>query len=754
MKRFASLVLVISMLLALSFQYVMAGSLPSHEDPDLARPSIDAYSWLAFYSQIVSSLTEGQYDDVDGLLQELRNADIPGDFELLVARFNSLVGGLTDDLSALEKVADEVRLHLDKRDADSASLDLQRARELLQTSRSQAAELRQAVEEVSSRFGIFSLIGPAAGQATEAYRRLEELLAQLDSLEDEYDRLLLSLQSEVDVLQQLKHVHLTLELSAAQAWVGEMVTVSGQLVDAEDASPLADRVISIAVDGDEALDLTTDSGGAYEGQLQIPYRYVETMVLQALFVPASADAYEGLRSEEQPIAVLFVPTRLTIVAGAAQAWVGGTVAVGGRLASLLDDSPLAGRTVRVSLDGSETFVVTGADGSFEGNLPVPFRYVNSLPLRAEYLQEQDSLYRSSSSPVIGLALLFYESDVSLDVQRLYPGWATALEGVVSSGSGLDQGNRPVELFFDGAPAGAGVTGPDGRFAISFTPAPELAVGKHKVAVVVAEAGLHAAGAAEVLMDVARLVPEVTVHHPRVVLVPGDIRVHGAVASRLSSVSGARVSIPWEGHSTLLEMTEDGAFDGYLSTSFGAGIVMFRQVVVLVEPPQPWYQPARVVSEIMVVNLVNIGFLSVGLLSVGAVLYARRRMDAGRLHGESFSLAPDGGDGPLILAPETRLKLDSMRQRVLAAYVAAVRQAEASTGVRMRPQTTLREYLGEVTPLVGPASALESLTGLAEEALYGPHTIGEARAWQAEELSQAFRESIRDSAPVGGRQVGN
>lgn len=754
MKRLAVPVLVIILLLAIPLQSVLASRLASHEDPALAMPSIDAYSWLAFYGQVISQLTAKQYVDVADLLDELKNADIPDNFKDLLTKFNSLLSDLTDDLGALQATVDQVRLYLDEREPASAAADLQQARELMQRSRGHVAELRQEMGDISSRLGVLSLLGPALGPATEAQRRLEELLTQLESLQDEYDRLLLSLQAETEVLQQLKPSQLTLELSAAQAWVGETITLNGRLVDGEDASPLADRAVSITVDGTEALYLTTDASGAYQGQLQIPYRYVQTMVLQALFAPGPTDAYEGSDSGEQPITVLFVPTQLTLEAAPAQAWLGDTIAVSGRLTSVLDGSPLAGRTVKVTLEGGEAVATTGADGSFTGDLPVPFRYVASLPVRAKYPQEPSSIYHSSSSPAVELALLFYATDVSLETREFYPGWATALEGAVSSESDLPQGDRAVELFLDGERVGAAVTEAGGRFSMEFTPAPGIALGKHEVAVVVAEAGLHAAGSAEMLIDVVALVPEVTVHHPRVVLVPGDIRVQGAVASRLSGVSGARVSILWEGDSVLAVSADDGAFDGSLSTSFGAGIVMFRQIVVLVEPVQPWYQPAQAVSEITLVNLINIGFLSVGLLSVGAVLYARRRMDASRAPGETFSLAADGGDEPLVLAPETRMRLDSMRQRVLAAYVAAVRQAEISAGVRMRPQTTLREYLGEVASLVGPASALDALTGLAEEALYGPRHVTEAQAWRAEELSQAFRELIRDSLPAERSAGGN
>ena len=62
---------------------------------------------------------------------------------------------------------------------------------------------------------------------------------------------------------------------------------------------------------------------------------------------------------------------------------------------------------------------------------------------------------------------------------------------------------------------------------------------------------------------------------------------------------------------------------------------------------------------------------------------------------------------------------------------------------MKPQTTLREFLGNVTPRFGGATTpFGELTGLAERALYSLHTPEMEEVARAESLSRMVEEELR------------
>lgn len=78
-------------------------------------------------------------------------------------------------------------------------------------------------------------------------------------------------------------------------------------------------------------------------------------------------------------------------------------------------------------------------------------------------------------------------------------------------------------------------------------------------------------------------------------------------------------------------------------------------------------------------------------------------------------------------------------RIISAYVDGFR-ATTKTGVTMAPQTTLREYLKNVVPLLRTASVpFTDLTKLTEVALYSNQELDETMASHAEQLANTTKQ---------------
>ncbi len=110
----------------------------------------------------------------------------------------------------------------------------------------------------------------------------------------------------------LKPTTLTLAVSPQSVFVGDEVEFRGTLSGG--GSPLGGRAVTVLLDGSFDRVLQTDEKGAFAGSLRLPYRYVPTMTLQAIYFPAGADlgSYLGCSSPELALDVLFYATTLVL----------------------------------------------------------------------------------------------------------------------------------------------------------------------------------------------------------------------------------------------------------------------------------------------------------------------------------------------------------------------------------------------------------------------------------------------------------
>jgi hypothetical protein len=113
----------------------------------------------------------------------------------------------------------------------------------------------------------------------------------------------------------LRPTELTLEIDPSTAYVGDEISFRGVLTT--QGKPLAERQITILLNNTDLLTIQTDTQGHYQGEFQLPYRYVHEVSVQAIFYPQGNDTgiYLAATSPVLKITVLFYTAQLTLIPG-------------------------------------------------------------------------------------------------------------------------------------------------------------------------------------------------------------------------------------------------------------------------------------------------------------------------------------------------------------------------------------------------------------------------------------------------------
>jgi len=168
----------------------------------------------------------------------------------------------------------------------------------------------------------------------------------------------------------------------------------------------------------------------------------------------------------------------------------------------------------------------------------------------------------------------------------------------------------------------------------------------------------------------------------------------------------------------------------------------QELVVAAEPVEPWYAPLRVERWIFAINPANTGLMLAAFISLGVLLL--RRVRARPSSPRRDGIMPEAGLRELLMvsAPEAEYSLTGTGGRAFAAYRSSLGIVQKVTGVKMSPDTTLREFLEAAIPRLPTAGKpFTELTEIAESALYSGREPDESTAARAELLATTIREEL-------------
>ncbi|MCL0092177.1 DUF4129 domain-containing protein [Dehalococcoidia bacterium] len=456
-----------------------------------------------------------------------------------------------------------------------------------------------------------------------------------------------------------------------------------------------------------------------------------------------------IKAAEQPR-----PTEVTLKIGPTTAFVGEEVHFWGRLSA--GKKPLAGREIDLLLDGTVyASTVTGEGGWYGGIFLVPYKYVPEVVLEALYRPRDEDVgrYLASKSPPVSLRVLFYSATLTLSLEdRAFPGRGTEVGGGFDyEGYPVPQ-TRQIEVYLDDSLVARAEVG--SHFSLSLQLDPQTELGKRRITVAAPAVGRHAPVIASAYLNVVQATPVVDLNLPWVAFIPGGIELSGRVFSEVGPVSRGEINLKLGRTEAGAITAEDGSFAVKIRKGMGLELIGSQSLRVQVIPREPWHSAEISTESLFVVNWVNSGGILLGLLALGILAQSRARRFAlprRRKDGQSGVQTPDSRlqtPDSRLQTPDFRLSPDALPagepgSRIVGWYRRVVRLLLQVFHLVFSPSQTLREFLREVSPRLGPAAGFfEELTRLVERALYSPRKPTEEEAGRGEEISRQVERGVK------------
>jgi len=649
MKLLEALIFV---LLAFSPAYALSASDESkppyapHEDPAAAKEAVDAYSLLMYYGDVVSLISVKSYGDAARLIERLNHVHVPEELRYIVGRYNQLSLELTSALEDADKSLEEASRLLSQYRLEEASGCLRGTSVLLGRAGILLKDLQDSLGTLGNRLGVYTF--PAGSRVAEAYSRLQDALRKLSELTEEYVKLLAHAKKEASSIEEarLEPTQVTLGLNATRAFVGATIKANGSL--ASNGGPLPDRTIALLLDGE---------------------------------------------------AIATVPSK--------------------------------------------------PDGSFEAILPVPFKYVHTIAMKALYtpLGQDVGVYLASESPPVALEIAFYETRLDVKApEKAYPGLPFTVS-IEAKSQPLAPRGRGVTLLLDGELLAEAETDARGFLEAEALVKPQTSTVRHILAVVVKPQGVYTGASQGFWLNVVKLMPEAHIQAPLLVVLPATVNVKGNASSSLGPLAQATVTLGLGEASSTVRTSEEGEFNATLEMPLSLILVGFHELKATVQPSEPWHQPAEAKVSVFILNVGNIALILSALIFIGATqisptLRAKGEEKKAVAMVEPIEPLPRKEGLTEAPFPKPLVTLEGASGKVLEAYIKALRLVEGASRLSMEPSMTLREFVANVSvKLGGLAEPFKELTMLAEAALYAPYVLGEEEALRAESLASSLEEEL-------------
>ncbi len=623
-----------------------------HEDPNAAQGTLDSLSFLAGYADIFALMANGQYANASQLSEQLSHISVPADLSYLINRYNNLTQQLIDRLNDLDVTLDNASRLLDQYRLGEARDALDHAGVVVAEAQILLGDLKEATSTVSQKIGVFS--AAAGDKIKQAYAQLQNLLDRLQELIDRYHSLLRQANQRYneEEIKNLKATSITLSLNATECFVGGYLSAYGVLT----------------------------SGGQV----------------------------------------------------------------------------LANRAVTLTLDGIDISTVnTGSDGTFNSVIRIPYKYVNSVAIRAYYAPTGNDrgTYLGATSPTVTVKVLYYRTILSISSPgAAYPGLSLSLNGVVTSQDDVPQGGRQVKVLLDGVVIAQETTDANGTFNTRSAINASVKLGNHTLAVTVAPSGLFSGATVTRILTITKLATTLEVSNPSFIMLPAQLQVNGTVKATSGPLGNADVTVVFADVSATAKTESDGTFSITIGIPFSTVLAGDQTLRVVAQPAQPWQAATGKTASVFVLNMVSVGLMLAASLAVVFVLYLR--FAKGKSKKITIPVSQEVAEVtasqkeiavtvPTVVAER---KLEGFRGRVIEAYIEALSIVQSVTGVSASLTMTLREYLQSASPKLHDAVGVFSeLTLLAEFVLYSTHPTSESDSKRAEELVKEIRRALNGVA---------
>ena len=432
-----------------------------------------------------------------------------------------------------------------------------------------------------------------------------------------------------------------------------------------------------------------------------------------------------------------LPTSLTLSISPTSVYIGDTVNASGLLQSY--DEPLAGRNVSIMMNEDTAVTVTvQEDGSYSGNITVPYEYKDTMNVVAIYEPQGSDAneYLACQSPEVTLYTRFYPTLLDLSTPVIvYPGIPFNIDGEIISE--VNNTERTIEVTLDNLQIAE--TTVSGMFSLELSPPDDISPGQGNLTVTVTPQERYAGISERRNITVALLPLEIDLQTPGLIFLPKSIQLNGVVQYEMGPVSDASINLVFDDISTTAKTASDGSFTATLNVPLDFSFMGQRELTINVEPLEPWAGYISIKRQVVFINPIFTGLTLLAVLGLIIIFLRRRRTTDEKYvpQGEVIRL-------PAFITPRvSATKLTGIKGRIISAYRAGLLIIEKITGVRMTPDITLREFLAMAAKLLPRITwQLTELTAMAENALYSNQKPPEEMANIAEYISDDIKKELR------------
>ena len=269
---------------------------PRHVNPEEVQVGVpDPKFFSLTYAELANLLSTENYTGYAELSRYLLQVSAPGDIAYIMSRFHEIAHQEGLLLNYTKTVLERAKQYALLGDTETASKTLSEALTMLARVNASYISLADAAQVLQQR--LKSTPTPLLNAIVELSRKY---LANAVSINE-------------TLIANLTRTNLTLYANTDQAWIGSFISVRGELAT-DTGTPLPGRNITLLCDGSIVGYTTTGAFGEYNATIRIPYKYVESIILLAVFEPKGNDSLHLKPSLSDPvrIRVLFITPNITL----------------------------------------------------------------------------------------------------------------------------------------------------------------------------------------------------------------------------------------------------------------------------------------------------------------------------------------------------------------------------------------------------------------------------------------------------------
>jgi len=446
-------------------------------------------------------------------------------------------------------------------------------------------------------------------------------------------------------------------------------------------------------------------------------------------------------------------TQITLTITPTEAFVGDTIKVEGILSS--EGNPLGNRQINILLNGLQSLTVnTDVQGHYDSDLQMPYWYIQVIQIQALYFPNSDDVgvYSSSLSPPVTLNVLYYTAVLTLKTDaNSYPGRQTSIIGQFDYGQSPALDPRKIEVYLDNTLIITSGVSPGFTEKLSL-PA-DMEIGKHLITISAIASGRYNFVTTDAILNVIKAIPVLTLHLPSVAFIPGTMQVKGQLNSELGPVGQAHITMTFAKGKADIITADDGMFLANIKNSMGFGLFGSQTLEFSAIAQEPWQDNLTISRKVMTVYLVNCSVFLLALALLGIILPRRIRFRrTKRVKQEqpqevmmSNEMVSESNVSIInsILPDQEAPNINEPNKKLFDWYRIIIQLVQKVSGVLLKPNQTLREFVGESSKALGLASKyFLDFTKLMERVLYSPYKVTEDDEKKSEQLARHVRESLK------------